>query len=94
MSTNHPYHVVVSWTRREKVDSPELSHIRRIFIYWRTPIEFDSDLSDIEDMLRGLLQEEQMTKSGSTSNHLVENRVQIMSWQPLLGADRPGSRKV
>lgn len=90
MST-HAFHVVVSWTRREKAGSPELSDIRRVFINWRTPIEYESDLSEIEDQLRGALQEEQMLRLGSTSNHLIENRVQIMSWHPLLGADRPGS---
>lgn len=88
--SNHPYHVVVSWTRREKVGSPELSDIRRVFINWRTPIEYDSDLFEIESELRAALQDEQAMQPGSSSTHLVENRVQIMSWQPLLGADRPG----
>lgn len=90
---NHPYHVVVSWTRREKASSRELSDIRRVYINWRTPIEYDSDLSEIEAQLRSALQEEQMLNPDSKSNQLMENRVQIMSWQPLLGADRPGSDK-
>jgi len=89
--SDHPYHVVISWTRREKAGSQELSDIRRVYINWRTPIEYDSDLTEIEEQLRGLLQEEHLTKFDSKSNHLIENRVQIMSWQPLLGADRPGS---
>lgn len=88
--SNHPYHVVVSWTRREKAGSPELSDIRRVFINWRTPIEYESDLSEIEAELRAALQDEQATRLSSTSNHFIENRVQIMSWQPLIGADRQG----
>lgn len=92
--SNHPYHVVVSWTRREKAGSPAQSDIRRVYINWRTPIEYDSDLSEIEAQLRSALQEEQMLSLNSNSNQLIENRVQIMSWQPLLGADRPGTDKV
>ena len=88
--TDHAYHVVVSWTRREKANSPELSDIRRVYINWPTKIEYDSDLHEIEAELRGALQDEQMHKPGSNSPHLMENRVQIMSWQPLIGADRPG----
>lgn len=91
--SDYPYHVVVSWTRRENPGSKELSDIRRVYINWRTPIEYDSDLMEIEAELRAALQEEQAIKPGATSNHFVENRVQIMSWQPLLGSDRPGSNQ-
>lgn len=88
--SDHAFHVVVSWTRREKAGSPELSHLRRVLVNWETPIEYDSDLFAIEALLRETFQDEQMLKAGS-SNQFIENRVQIVSWQPLLGADRPGS---
>ncbi|WP_306578700.1 hypothetical protein [Pseudomonas sp.] len=84
------YHVAYWWNRREKADGPLLTDMRRTLVNWPTPIEYESDLTDIEDELKAALQDEQLLKPDSNSNHLVENHVKIVTWQKLLGADRPG----
>ncbi|PZR21841.1 MAG: hypothetical protein DI538_29365 [Azospira oryzae] len=66
--------------------------MRRTLVNWPTPIEYESDLTDIEAELRATLQNEQLLNPDSNSNQLVENRVKIVTWQKLLGADRPGTK--
>lgn len=90
--SDHTYHVAFWWNRREKAGGPLLSDMRRTLVNWPTPIEYESDLSDIEAELRATLQDEQLLNPDSNSNQLVENRVKIVSWEKLLGADRPGTK--